>query len=120
MRQFGRTHKRSWQALLPVLLIIVPLALQAATDDASREALLKERREKLRQKWEQRFRDADVDQSRGLSVEEMQAAGLPRRMVSRFGEIDTDHDGEVTPEELLTAREKELEAQALPPRIGRP
>ncbi len=104
---------------LLVLLGILPLLLAAApVDDAAREQLLTQRREKLKEKWEQRFRAADTDASGKLTLEEMQQAKLPGALISRFDDIDTDRDAALSPEELLAAREKELQAQRTP--IGKP
>lgn len=94
-------------------LLILPLATGlAAAAPADRDALMSERREKLRQKWEQRFRDADQDRSRSLTLAEARAAGLPHRLIARFDQIDADADGTLTPEELWSAYEQQLDEQA--------
>lgn len=53
-----------------------------------------------------RFRAADQDDSRGLSRAEVEAA-LPRVLLRHFDEIDTDADGELSPDELVAMRERE-------------
>lgn len=93
--------------------VIVPLALAslAALADGGREAVLENRREQLRQKWEQQFRAADANQDRSLTQEEVRAAGLPATLSERFAEIDRDHSGALTPEELMAVYEQRLAAQ---------
>ena len=97
---------------LKIGLLIVPLAallLGAAAPD--RESFLAQRREQLRQKWEQQFRAADTNQDRLLSREEGQAAKLPPALLDRFGEIDTNQDQQLSPEELMAVYEKRLDQQ---------
>ncbi len=53
-----------------------------------------------------RFQAADVDNSRGLSREEI-AASLPRVLLRHFEQIDTDGNGELSPDELVAMRERE-------------
>ncbi|HUP91114.1 MAG TPA: hypothetical protein VM074_02625 [Solimonas sp.] len=97
-------------------LLIVPLAASAAAGDAARDQLLAARRERLQQKWEQQFRAADADHSRGLTLAEARAARLPDALVERFAEIDADASGELTPEELWATEKRRLDAQQ--PRHG--
>jgi hypothetical protein len=77
---------------------------------------------KLKADWEQRFRAADKDQSRSLDRQEAQA-GLPKVLVRHFDDIDADHSGSITPEELwamhqreVVERQKRRETRAGPPR----
>lgn len=100
-----------WKVTLCGLLILPLAAVWAAPDD-ERQALMDARREKLQQKWEQRFRVADVDESRSLTLKEAQDAGLPARWIAHFDEIDIDANGTLTPEELWAAYEKQLDEQA--------
>ncbi len=53
-----------------------------------------------------RFRAADTDNSRGLSRGEVEAA-LPRVLLRHFDDIDTDANGELSPDELVAMRERE-------------
>ncbi len=53
-----------------------------------------------------RFRAADTDNSRGLSRSEVEAA-LPRVLLRHFDDIDTDANGELSPDELVAMRERE-------------
>ncbi len=92
-----------------------PDALPDAGDDAARAALLQQRREKLKHKWEERFRAADRNQDRKLSREEARDAGLPGSIIERWDEIDTDHDGLLSPEELLDASQQRVREQQTPP-----
>jgi Ni/Co efflux regulator RcnB len=106
--------------LLPLIFLIVPLVTapmlmaQSEADDADRSALLKQRREKLRQKWEERFKAADTDHNRELTLEEAKKGGLPAAILDHFDEIDTDHNGQLSPEELIDSYEKRLDAQKTP------
>ena len=77
---------------------------------------------RLKAEWEQRFRAADKDASRSLDRDEA-AAGLPKVLSRHFDDIDTDHSGAITPEELwemhrreVAEREKRRAARAGPPR----
>jgi len=77
---------------------------------------------KLKAAWEQRFRAADLDNSRSLDRTEA-AAGLPKVLSRHFDDIDTDHSGAITPEELwamhqreVAERQKRREARTGPPR----
>ncbi|HUS25182.1 MAG TPA: hypothetical protein VM369_09545 [Candidatus Binatia bacterium] len=81
--------------LVPMLAALLPLAAAAAAPDA-----------KLRAEWEQRFRAADLDHSRSLDRKEA-AAGLPKVLSRHFDEIDTDHDGGLTPKELWALHQRE-------------
>ena len=100
----------SWLAWLSVCVAsILPSWVPVFATD--RDALLDERRERLREKYEARFRAADTDQDRQLNLAELQASDLPRVLEQRFAEIDLDGDGGLSPEELWAAREKRLEAQ---------
>ena len=98
--------------------IIVPLLLisLAGLADGGRAALLEQRREQLRQKWEQQFRAADRNQDRGLSAEELREARLPVVLNENFDAIDKDQDGRLSPDELLAAQEQRVEAQQMPRR----
>lgn len=94
-------------------LLIVPLAallLGAAAQD--REALLEQRREMLKQKWEAQFRAADTDADRLLTLMEAQQAQLPPALVDNFAEIDTDEDQKLSPDELMAVYEKRLAQQS--------
>lgn len=53
-----------------------------------------------------RFRAADTDNSRGLSREEVKAS-LPLVLLRHFDEIDTDANGELSPDELVAMRKRE-------------
>ena len=87
------------------------LCAQAAPPADPRLAIIQQHREKLRKKWEEQFRAADTDNSRSLSREEAESGGLPASIRDHFEDIDTDHDGQLTPEELMAAFEKRLDAQ---------
>ncbi|MGH8541506.1 MAG: hypothetical protein ACRETW_13515 [Stenotrophobium sp.] len=93
------------------LLAASPLLAQPAGYASSREALLQQRREKLKEKWEKQFRAADTDNSGTLTREECIKAGLPQSLIDHFDEIDTNHDGVLTPQELMSMYEKRLQAQ---------
>ena len=92
------------------LLAVVVLAA-ASGAAATGEAGLDQRRERLKQKWEAQFRAADHDGNRLLSQDEIRAAQLPESLLTRFGEIDADHDGGLSPDELWAVHEKRLQAQ---------
>lgn len=98
----------------------MPLALSAAAaaSEGSRADLLESRRERLKQKYEAQFREADADRSRGLTLAEAKAARLPDALVERFSEVDTDGTGELSPEELWAVEQRRLAAQQ--PRSGPP
>lgn len=102
---------------LPLVFLIVPLvtspllAQSETVDDADRSALLQQRRDKLKQKWEARFRAADTDNNRELTLEEAKKGGLPAAILDHFDEIDADHNGQLSPEELIAVYEKRLDAQ---------
>ncbi len=53
-----------------------------------------------------RFRAADTDNSRGLSRAEVKAS-LPLVLLRHFDEIDTDSNGELSPDELVAMRKRE-------------
>lgn len=93
------------------LLVALPLPAQEQPADNGRSTLMQQRREKLRKKWEKQFHAADIDNSRSLTREEAKKAGLPAAIMDHFEDIDTDHDGQLTPEELMAAYEKRLDAQ---------
>jgi Ca2+-binding EF-hand superfamily protein len=105
-----------------LLLFIVPLLLTqplfAQEQDPARAALMQQRRDQLKKKWEQQFRAADADNSGSLTREEAKKAGLPAAIMDRFDDIDSDHDGQLSPEELMAAYEKRLEAQKSGPETG--
>ncbi len=93
---------RAFHRPLPVLLLLlpcVPTLASAAPVDASAE-------NRYDPTHKARFQAADIDQSRGLSREEI-AASLPRVLLRHFAEIDTDGSGELSPEELVAMRERE-------------
>lgn len=103
--------RRRCSFILPVLLALLsaepaPAAPLATSSD--RAALLQARREQLEQKREQQFRAADTDHNRGLSRAELSASDLPRVLSRRFDEIDTNRDGELSPEELQALDRKRL------------
>jgi hypothetical protein len=72
---------------------------------------MQQRHEKLKKKWEAQFRAADLDQSKGLSLAEARKAGLPAAILDHFNDIDVDHDGQLTPQELMAVYEKRLASQ---------
>lgn len=106
--------------LLSLVFLIVPLVAapmlmaQSEAGDDDRVALLKQRREKLKQKWEDRFKAADTDHNRELTLEEAKKGSLPAAILDHFDEIDTDHNGQLSPEELIDCYEKRLDAQKAP------
>jgi Ca2+-binding EF-hand superfamily protein len=53
-------------------------------------------------KFEERFRAADKDGDGALTKEEAKAAGL-NRLVDHFDQVDANHDGKVTIDELRDA-----------------
>lgn len=63
--------------------------------------------ESLKQDWEDRFRQADLNHSRTLDRNEAQA-GLPRILSRNFDRIDLDRSGSITPEELWAMHEREV------------
>jgi Ca2+-binding EF-hand superfamily protein len=93
------------------LLVALPLPAQGPAVGDNRTALMQQRREKLREKWEAQFRAADTDNSGSLSRDEVRKAGMPAAILDHFDDIDTNHDGQLTPEELMAAYEKRLDAQ---------
>ena len=100
--------------ILP-LLATTPLFAQQQDSADQQATLMQQRRDKLHQKWEQRFRAADTDNSRTLSREECIKAGLPSSIIDNFDKIDTNHDGVLSPEELMAVYEKRLQAQESTP-----
>jgi hypothetical protein len=95
-----------WTAIVPLLFAATVFA-----QDAGREQLVEQQREKLRRKWQQQFRAADVDGSGGLSAGELRAARLPGKLLAGFAQIDRDGNGELSPAELLAARERQMAPQ---------
>lgn len=100
---------------LPLLLLLCGGCAFAQAPPEARDA-------RLKADWEQRFRAADKDQSRSLDRQEA-AAGLPKVLARHFDDIDTDHSGAITPEELwamhqreVVERQKRREARTGPPR----
>lgn len=92
-------------------LLAMPWALPAAaTASDDRARVLDERRERLRAHREQQFRAADVDGSRSLTREEIEAAKLSNSLLRRFDEIDANGDGVLSPEELDTAHARRVAA----------
>ena len=91
--------------LIAGLLSLLPLLAAADATD------LEQRRERLAQKREREFRQADTDNSRSLTREEIVAAHLPELLLSHFDDIDTDHSGALTPEELQAAAQRQLQQQ---------
>lgn len=77
--------------------------------------------ESLKQEWEQRFRAADRNHDRKLDRAEAKA-GLPKVLYEHFDEIDTDHDGRITPEELWAMHRREVaeREKRRAERVGRP
>jgi len=63
--------------------------------------------ERLRQQWEERFRQADKDYSRSLDRAEAEA-GLPKVLFRHFDGIDLDRDAQITPEELWAMHLREV------------
>ena len=86
------------------------LTLFAAGGAAAQEPALAEPDQKLKAKWEQRFRAADKDQSRSLDRAEAES-GLPKALWRNFAAIDTDVDGAITPEELWAMHQREVAAR---------
>ena len=96
---------------MPRTLVLAALLLAANACVAADEQALSGHRERLKQKWEAQFRAADANQDRLLTREEIAAAKLPDSLVSRFDEIDANHDGGLSPEELWAVYDKRLAAQ---------
>lgn len=86
----------------------------APTDAELREQQLQARRAKMLAKWERKFKEADRDANRLLTLTEAQDARLPRSMLEKFAEIDTDHDQCLSPEELITMMDRRLSDQNAP------
>ncbi|HWU69245.1 MAG TPA: EF-hand domain-containing protein [Stenotrophobium sp.] len=101
-------------ALLSTLFSI-PVAAQQQGVVENRLQLMQQRRQRLHDKWEQRFRAADTDHSRTLSRAECVKAGLPASIIDNFDRIDANHDGQLSPEELIAVYEKRLQAQRSEP-----
>ena len=92
------------------LLLVLPV--QAA--DEAREQALEQHRAQLLHKWEARFKAADADHDRLLTLDEAKNARLPGRLLKRFADIDTDRDGRLSPEELLAVQQARLNEQSMP------
>jgi Ca2+-binding EF-hand superfamily protein len=99
--------------LLILFATFTGTAAESATSE-DRSALLEQRREKLKEKWEAQFRAADADGSGSLTLAEATAAKLPDSLLNHFAEIDADRNGGLTPEELWTVHEKRLQQQRRP------
>ncbi|MGH8461360.1 MAG: hypothetical protein ACRESS_07120 [Stenotrophobium sp.] len=105
--------------ILPLLLATpLPLLAQQQGIADNRVMLMQQRREQLRQKWEKQFRAADTDHSRTLSHEECIKAGLPAAIIDNFDKIDANHDGVLSPEELMAVYEKRLQVQESTPQAA--
>lgn len=104
--------KRLWLIILPVLVLTQFPAAALAGDPAMRAhaAAVEQRRERLREKRERQFRDADSDGSRTLTRAEIEAAGMPRVLLQRFDEIDTDGDDALSPEELAALQSRRVDS----------
>ena len=97
-----------------LILRLAALVLASTASVAADDAVLRQHRERLKEKWEAQFRAADLDANRRLTREEIETSHLPDSLLSRFDEIDTDHDKSLSPEELWSMYEKRLEAQRRP------
>ncbi|MEQ1439934.1 EF-hand domain-containing protein [Fontimonas sp. SYSU GA230001] len=106
---FGGRRAHPMKRLIAIILPVLA-ALPAPPVHAASDAAVEQRRERLRQKREQQFRDADRDQSRSLSRAEIEAAGLPTSLLRHFDEIDTDGDGALSPEELQAMQDRRVRA----------
>ncbi len=100
--------------IVPVLCGMLAAAPAMAGDAGARERELQARRAQLQQKWERQFRQADTDDSRGLTVTEIETAGLPASLIRRFADIDHDADGALSPEELMAAQRQRLRTATQP------
>lgn len=107
-----------WKPNIQIVLFLIlstlfsmPLFAQQQGIVENRVQQLQQRRQRLHDKWEQRFRAADADDSRTLSRAECVKAGLPASIIDNFDKIDTNHDGQLSPEELIAVYEKRLQAQ---------
>lgn len=97
--------------ILPVLAaLLAPPDVHAFDPTMQSKAAVAQRRERLREKREQQFRAADLDQSRSLTRTEIETAKLPAALLRRFAEIDTNGDGALTPEELEAVQNRRIEA----------
>jgi len=98
--------------------VLISFAALAAGPDAAPPA---HPDEKLKQEWEQRFRAADKNHDRKLDRAEAKA-GLPKVLYDHFDDIDLNHDGRITPEELWAMHEREVAARERrrAERVGRP
>lgn len=94
--------------IVPVLALMLGATTLPAAGERTREQQLEARRQQLHDKWERQFRAADVDGSRDLTPAELEAGGLPRSLLRRFAEIDTNGDGALDPDELLAAQDQRL------------
>lgn len=86
---------------LLLLAVLLPPGLQAA------EAPVANPDARLKQQWEQRFREADKDRSRSLDRAEAEQ-GLPKILYRNFDQIDLNADRRITPEELWAMHEREV------------
>ncbi|MEW6166688.1 MAG: hypothetical protein AB1651_03175 [Pseudomonadota bacterium] len=96
--------------IVPVCVLALLAGATAAAQPPLDRSVVDLRREQLREKRERQFRAADVDRSRSLTREEIEAAGLPSALLRRFDEIDADGDGGLAPEELEEAQRRRIEA----------
>ncbi|WP_028079570.1 hypothetical protein [Solimonas soli] len=106
---------RRWSRILPVLaLALASSATRATAGESATATALDAHRARLAQKREQQFRAADRNGDRALSREELAASDLPRVLLRRFDDIDTDHDGRLSPEELQALEQRQIDAAIRP------
>jgi hypothetical protein len=118
VRRSRTLMSRRPSVILPVLAAVLASAMAsavaadepAATPAPDAAQMLDARRARLAEKREQQFRTADRDGDRGLSRDELAASSLPKVLLRRFDEIDSNHDGRLEPVELQALEQKQIEA----------
>ncbi|MFT4046868.1 MAG: hypothetical protein QM661_09260 [Solimonas sp.] len=110
---------RRQTSILPVLVlgfVSITAHAQAADGDPQSPSaqMLDTRRARLAQKREVQFRAADRDADRGLTREELAASDLPKVLLRRFDDIDSNHDGKLSPEELQALERRQIRAATAP------
>jgi len=104
---------RRWFRILPVLTLALASAGAGAAGDGDAPTL-DAHRERLAQKREAQFRAADQNGDRGLSREELAGSKLPKVLLRRFEDIDTDGDGKLSPEELQALEQRQIKSATQP------